>query len=73
MQFDLLTYAWPEVILGVGAMALLVWGAFQGKASGLLSAAAVLVLAAAAVQTAIGPLGRAFLGGLVVDPLAVFA
>src|SRR5262245_7970732 len=54
-------------------MVLLVWGAYQARTGGLLSFAAVASLAGAAVVAAVGPLGRAFAGGLVVDSLAVFA
>lgn len=63
----------PELILGVSALALLVWGAWQGRSSTLFSIASVLVLVAAAVASAMIPHGRAFAGGLVSDGLASFA
>ncbi|HWA63668.1 MAG TPA: NADH-quinone oxidoreductase subunit NuoN [Caulobacteraceae bacterium] len=65
--------AWPEIVLGVGAMALLVLGAFAPRQTTAWSIGGILVLLAAAVFAAEGPSGRAFAGGLVADPLAVFA
>ena len=68
----------PELLLIVSALVLLVWGAFQGRAaeggaSGLFTIAAMAALVAAAVVSAVGPLGRAFSGGLIVDSGAVFS
>ena len=68
-----LSIAYPEIILAIAALVLLIWGAFQGKPSALFTIAALAALAAAAVAAAVGPLGRAFAGGLVADPIAVFA
>jgi len=68
-----LALAWPELILGIGALALLVWGAFAPKMFNVIGAAAVLVLVAAAVAAATRPLGSAFSGGLVFDAGAAFA
>jgi NADH-quinone oxidoreductase subunit N len=68
-----LAYAYPLAILGVGAMALLVLGAFAPKQTTLVGAGGVLVLLAAAVAAAIQPLGVAFGGGLISDAGAVFA
>ncbi|HEY5107777.1 MAG TPA: NADH-quinone oxidoreductase subunit NuoN [Caulobacteraceae bacterium] len=65
--------ALPELILAGSALALLAWGAFAGRASALFIVAAVTALAAAALAAATGPLGRAFAGGLIADPAAVFA
>jgi NADH-quinone oxidoreductase subunit N len=65
--------ATPELILAGSALALLVWGAFQGRASALFIIASVTALAAAAAAAAWGPLGRAFAGGLIADGGAVFA
>ena len=72
MLNDAFSLAGPEVILGLGALLLLVIGAFFGR-GGVFSLAAVLVLAAAAVVAALGPTGRGFAGGLISDPIAVFA
>jgi NADH-quinone oxidoreductase subunit N len=69
----LLALAGPQVLLAVAALLLLLWGAFQpraGLAFNLVSAAA---LVAAAALAAFGPLGRAFLGGLIADRAAAFS
>ena len=63
----------PELILAGAALVLLIWGAFQGRVSALFTLAAMAALAAAAAAAAIGPHGRAFDGGLIVDAAAVFA
>jgi NADH-quinone oxidoreductase subunit N len=63
----------PELFLGVAALLLLVWGAFQKRAGRLFNAVAVVVLCAAAIVTAVAPLGRAFLGALILDQGAVYA
>jgi NADH-quinone oxidoreductase subunit N len=68
-----LAFAWPQLILAVGAMALLVLGAFAPKQTAVVGAGGVLVLVAAAVATAIRPLGAAFGGALITDAGAVFA
>jgi NADH-quinone oxidoreductase subunit N len=68
-----LAVAYPELILAVGALALLVWGAFAPKTAPAIGAAAVLVLAGAAVAAATQPFGSAFAGGLVFDAGAAFA
>ena len=63
----------PELVLVASALLLLVWGAFQKKPTAIFNAAAVIALVAAAVAAMTGPLGRAFLGGLIEDQGAVFA
>jgi NADH-quinone oxidoreductase subunit N len=68
-----LAYAWPQLILAVGAMALLVVGAFAPKQTALVGAGSVAVLIAAAVVSAVRPLGAAFGGALITDAGAVFA
>jgi NADH-quinone oxidoreductase subunit N len=68
-----LPLAAPELILAIGAMLLLVWGAFQPRAAAILGAAGVAVLAAAAVAAATGPLGRGFSGGMIADQASAFA
>ncbi len=70
---SVVSLALPELILGASALALLVWGAFRGRADPALLCAAFAALLAAAVATAIGPLGRAFAGGLIADAGSVFA
>ena len=65
--------AYPELILAIGAMVLLVVGAFAPKAGRLVGWGGVLVLAAAAVQAATGPFGRGFSGGMIADAASAFA
>src|SRR5665213_4543024 len=68
-----LAVAHPELILGVGALVLLVWGAFAPKMTMVIGWAAVLVLIGAAVAAATQPFGTAFASGLVFDAGAAFA
>jgi NADH-quinone oxidoreductase subunit N len=63
----------PELILILSALALLTWGAFQSRATSAFTFAAMAALVAAAVASAVGPMGRAFSGGLIVDYGAVFS
>jgi NADH-quinone oxidoreductase subunit N len=65
--------AFPQLILGVGALLLLVLGAFAPRATAAVGAAAVVALLGAAVAAATGPVGRAFGGGLVSDQASAFA
>jgi NADH-quinone oxidoreductase subunit N len=65
--------ALPELILAIGAMVLLVFGAFAPKSARLVGWGGVLVLAGAAVQAATGPFGRGFAGGIVADDASAFA
>ncbi|WP_409021020.1 NADH-quinone oxidoreductase subunit NuoN [Brevundimonas vesicularis] len=68
-----LQIAAPEVALSVGALVLLMIGAFVGeKSTRLISGLSVLLLAGAAVLAAVGPLGTVFNGAYVADPLAVY-
>ena len=46
---DAAALAGPELILAISALALLVWGAFQGKTNALFTLAAMAALVAAAV------------------------
>lgn len=68
-----LNLVWPELILAVGALALLMVGAFRGRGGPLFDGLAMLVLAAAAVAAATGEQGRAFAGGVAADSLSAFA
>jgi NADH-quinone oxidoreductase subunit N len=63
----------PEVFLGVSALVLLVWGAFQGKTSPVFTGASVLVLLVAAVLAVVGPHGHAFNGVYAADAAATYA
>ena len=68
-----LLLASPEIILALSALALLIWGAFAGRAGPAFTAASVAVLAVAAAASVFGPHGRAFNGGLIADQGAAFA
>lgn len=69
-----LQLALPELIIAVGAMAVLAFGAFRGdRALGVSSIASGVILIVAAAVAATGPLGQAFNGAFVQDSLAVFA
>jgi len=64
----------PELTLAIGALVLLVLGAFIGeKSARLISILSVALLIAASAVAANGPLGAAFHGAYVADPLAVYA
>ena len=68
-----LPLAYPELILAIGAMVMLVLGAFAPKAARLVGWAGVAVLAAAAYQAATGPFGKGFSGGLIADAASAFS
>ncbi|OYX30065.1 MAG: NADH-quinone oxidoreductase subunit N [Caulobacterales bacterium 32-69-10] len=69
-----LAIALPELILAIGAMVLLVFGAFKGdRGTALVSSGAGLVLVAAAGAACFGQLGVAFSGGFIADEISVFA
>ncbi len=62
-----------ELTLTIGALVLLVLGAFLGdKSARLVSILSVALLVAGAAIAATGPLGVAFDGAFVADPLAVY-
>ena len=64
----------PELTLAIGALILLVLGAFLGeKSARLISILSVALLVGASAIVANGPLGAAFNGAYVADPLAVYA
>jgi NADH-quinone oxidoreductase subunit N len=68
-----LQLAAPELTLAVGGLVLLMLGAFTGeKSTRLISGLSILLLAVASVLAAVGPLGTAFNGAYVADPLAVY-
>lgn len=70
---DNLALAYPELILAVGSLALLVIGAFMPKRTSLVGWGSVAVLLAAAAASATQPFGVAFGGGLISDAAATFA
>ena len=62
-----------ELTLAVGALVLLLVGAFGGdRSTRLVSIGSVALLVAGAAIAATGPLGQAFNGAYVADPLAVY-
>ncbi len=68
-----LPLAASEITLTIGALVLLVAGAFIGdKSARGVSISAVALLVAGAAIAATGPLGTAFNGAFVADPLAVY-
>ena len=63
----------PEATLAVGGLVLLMVGAFAGeKSTRFVSSLAVLLLIGATALAVTGPLGQAFNGAYVADPLAVY-
>jgi len=69
-----LNLAASELTLAIGALMLLLLGAFIGeKSARLISILSVALLIAAAAVAATGPLGTAFNGAYVADPLALYA
>ena len=63
----------PEATLAVGGLVLLMIGAFAGeKSARFVSVLSVLLLVAATALAVTGPLGQAFTGAYVADPLAVY-
>ena len=63
----------PELTLAIGGLVLLMLGAFAGeKSTRLVSLLSVALLVAASAVAATGPLGSAFNGAYVADPLAVY-
>ena len=72
MNFASLAPLWPEILLAVGAMALLMLGAFRGeKSMGEVTFGAVVLLALALVLTLRLETASAFDGAFVVDTFAV--
>lgn len=69
-----LNVAAPEIVLAIGAMVLLMLGAYGGARAGrLVTVLTVLLLVAAAAVAAVAPLGMVFKGAFVSDPLAVYS
>ena len=68
-----LALALPQLILAVSALALLVTGAFNPKATQAVAGGAILALIVAAGAAVVGPTGRAFAGGLVSDAASTFS
>lgn len=72
MNFDALAPAVPEIVLAVGAMVLLMWGAFGGRnVAGKVTWGAVVLLLIAFVLTLGIDRGATFGGAFVVDTFAV--
>ncbi|MBA4014409.1 MAG: NADH-quinone oxidoreductase subunit NuoN [Phenylobacterium sp.] len=68
-----LALAAPELILAIGALGLLVIGAFAPRAATALMLASIGALILAAWAAAVGPIGRGFSGGLIADNASAFA
>jgi len=68
-----LPLAYPQLILALGAMLMLVVGAYAPKAGRLVGWAGVAILAVAGYAAATGPFGKGFAGGLVSDAASAFA
>ena len=64
--------ALPEIILSLGAMALLMVGAYRERSTPIVNLAAIMLLIAAAFVTAALPNGTAFAGSFVLDDFARF-
>ena len=63
----------PEIALAVGGLVLLMVGAFAGeKSAGVVSWLSIALLVGATALAVAGPLGQAFNGAYVADPLAVY-
>ncbi|MBS0491447.1 MAG: NADH-quinone oxidoreductase subunit NuoN [Proteobacteria bacterium] len=68
-----LALAAPELILAIGALGLLVIGAFAPRATTAVMLASIGALIVAAWAAAVGPIGRGFSGGLIADNASAFA
>jgi NADH-quinone oxidoreductase subunit N len=70
--FTPLYLALPEIVLALGAMALLMVGAFRDRSSDIVNLGAVMLLVAAAFLVSTLPNGVTFGGSFVIDPFARF-
>jgi len=68
-----LALAAPELILAIGALGLLVVGAFAPRATNTLMYASIAALVVAAWAAVVGPAGRGFSGGMISDNASAFA
>jgi NADH-quinone oxidoreductase subunit N len=70
---NMLQTAGPEIILALGALALLVFGAFRGdRSTGVVAALSGLVLLAAAAAAVAAPMGTLFHGAFIADQATAF-
>src|SRR5258708_37036412 len=67
-----MTQALPEIVLTLGAMALLMFGAYSERSDKAVSLCSILLLIAAAAIVAVVPNGRIFGTGFIVDDFARF-
>jgi NADH-quinone oxidoreductase subunit N len=72
VTFTPLYPALPEIVLALGAMALLMVGAFRERSSEIVNLGAVMLLVAAAFIVSTLPNGVTFGGSFVIDPFARF-
>jgi len=64
--------ALPEIVLALGAMALLMQGAYRESSTQIVNLGAIMLLAAAAFIVAVLPDGKTFGGSFVIDEFARF-
>ena len=64
--------ALPEIVLALGAMALLMLGAYRERSTRIVNLGAIMLLIAAAFIVAVLPNGTTFGGSFVVDDFARF-
>jgi len=69
-SFASLTPVLPEIILALGAMALLMLGAYRERSTAIVNVCAILLLVAAGCIAWLIPNGRAFNGSFIVDDFA---
>ena len=62
----------PEIVLSLGAMALLMLGAYRERSAQVVNLGAIMLLVAAALAVAVLPDGKAFGGSFVLDDFARF-
>ena len=60
----------PEIVLALGAMALLMLGAYRERSADIVNLGAVMLLVAAAFIVTWLPNGATFGGSFVIDPFA---
>src|SRR6476646_3190563 len=69
-SFTVLTPLLPEIVLAVGAMALLMLGAYRERSTTIVNVCAIVLLIAAASIAYHVPNGRVFGGSFIVDGFA---
>src|SRR5215211_7978140 len=67
-----MTQILPEIVLAVGAMALLMLGAYRERSAQVVSVCSIMLLIAAAALVAVIPNGKVFGTSFIVDDFARF-